>query len=188
LPDRNNSQPLFNQRERFNTLVEPHVMAMLRVAAVIIGASNAEDAVQEALIKAWQSLSSLRDAQLIHAWLLRITVNVCRDWQREKYNKLGKVLLSLDDIGEANVTLVGGTGSENHASLLDLRQALRSLDPEMQLIILLRYYAGENASEIGLILSIPASTVRTRLSRAIAKLRDILDHLDTGLSLGGADE
>ncbi len=176
-----------SEREQFSELVEPHVMAMLRVAAAMIGASHAEDAVQEALIKAWRALPSLREQQYLHAWLLRITLHVCQDRQREKYSNLTKLLIPLDDVDDGQLAALGGPGSENHISSLDLRQAIRRLDPELQLIILLRYYAGENSSEISFILGISASTVRTRLSQAIARLRNILGHADIGLSVGGTD-
>jgi DNA-directed RNA polymerase specialized sigma24 family protein len=61
--------------------VTPHTAAMACVAAALVGMADAEDAAQEALLRAWQNWSSLRDGGAAHTWLLRITVNVCHNWQ-----------------------------------------------------------------------------------------------------------
>src|SRR5215469_13662413 len=67
--------------ERFAPLVLPHTPAMARVAAALIGLADAEDAAQEALMRAWNSWSALREEGAVRSWLLRITVNVCHNWR-----------------------------------------------------------------------------------------------------------
>ena len=165
-------------QDEFFQLVEPHVVAMLRIAAAMIGVTNAEDIVQESVIKAWQAVSSLRDPHLIRPWLLRIIVNCCRDWQRGREYKLAALSLPLEEAVEKSSDAEREIGSDLHADALDLRQAVRLLAPELRLLVLLHYYAGENSADIGLILGISASTVRTRLARAIAHLRESLEQLD----------
>src|SRR5262245_29145117 len=69
----------------FNALIAQHAERMVRVAAAIVGIADAEDAAQEAIVRAWQAWPKLRDREAFSAWLLRITVNVGRDWQRGRF-------------------------------------------------------------------------------------------------------
>jgi DNA-directed RNA polymerase specialized sigma24 family protein len=61
-------------------LVLPLVPVLLRVAAAFVGRDNAEDAVQEAIVSAWQHWSDLRDTAAVRPCLIQITANVCRQW------------------------------------------------------------------------------------------------------------
>ncbi|HEX5441542.1 MAG TPA: sigma-70 family RNA polymerase sigma factor, partial [Ktedonobacterales bacterium] len=70
--------------------------------------------------------------------------------------------------------LVSHPGASFHTAALDLRNAVNRLDESLRVIVALRYYAGLDATEIGEALGIPASTVRGRLSRALAILRAAL--------------
>jgi RNA polymerase sigma-70 factor (ECF subfamily) len=162
--------------ENFAALVPMHMTTMLRVAAALVGVADAEDAAQEALVRGWQAWSSLRDRSAMRAWLLRITVNVCRDWQRGRFGTRQRLVGSLNLGSDADpIALLGSDpGASDHAAALDLRQAVNSLAPDYRLIVVLRYYVGLDASEIGEALAIPAATVRTRLRRALALLRERL--------------
>ena len=162
--------------ENFAALVPMHMTTMLRVAAALVGVADAEDAAQEALVRGWQAWSSLRDRSSMRAWLLRITVNVCRDWQRGRFGTRRRLVESLD-LGsgvDPSALLGSDPGASDHAAALDLRQAVNGLDPDYRLVVVLRYYVGMDASEIGDALAIPAATVRTRLRRALALLREHL--------------
>ncbi len=161
----------------FAHVVEEHVPAMIRVAAALIGTADAEDATQEAIMRAWQAWSSLRETGSLRAWLLRITVNVCRDWQRGRFGTRRRLTETLDDhpMADALATFLDDPGTSDHTGALDLRRAVNSLDEDMRVIVVLRYYAGMDASVIGASLSIPPATVRTRLRRALRQLRERLD-------------
>ena len=73
------------EHERFTELVTPHIGAMARTAAALVGLADAEDAAQEALVRAWNSWASLREEYAVSAWLLRIAVNVCHNWQGGRF-------------------------------------------------------------------------------------------------------
>ncbi|HLZ22931.1 MAG TPA: sigma factor [Ktedonobacterales bacterium] len=77
--------------ERFAQQVPPLVPAMLRVAAALVGSADAEDAAQEAITRAWQSWSILRDAESLRPWLLRITVNLCYQWHPTRNFPMGRI-------------------------------------------------------------------------------------------------
>ena len=148
-----------------------HAEAARHVAMALIGPSDAEDAVQEALVRGWQAWATLRDPAAVRPWLLRITVNICRDWRRGRYGTHRRLNGPLEDIDLRPLAyIVTPPGASIHTAL-DLRNAVNKLDEPQRVVVVLRYYGGLDASEIGEILMIPSSTVRTRLSRALALLR-----------------
>jgi RNA polymerase sigma-70 factor, ECF subfamily len=160
--------------ERFAPLLAPEpVGAMMRLAAALVGRDDAEDAAQEALLRAWQAWPSLRDRSAARGWLLRITVNVCKDWQRGRFGTRRRRDAPLGD--DDGLALLGGDpGASDAAASLDLRTAVNALEPGLRLVVVLRYYAGLDGTEIGMALGMPPATVRTRLRRALALLREQL--------------
>ncbi len=159
----------------FAAIVPAHAAAMLRVAAALIGPTEAEDAVQEAAMRAWQAWASLRDVQSARPWLLQITVNVCRQWRRSVKGRAQAQMQPLpDDDSSELARFVAGPGASDHAGALDLRAAIAALPDGLRLVVALRYYAGLDATEIGAALGIPAGTVRSRLHRALEQLRERL--------------
>jgi RNA polymerase sigma-70 factor (ECF subfamily) len=182
------------QRERFAVLVTPHSGVMLRAAAVLVGPLDAEDAVQEALLHAWRGWATLRDEAAVRSWLLRITANVCGNWQAGHFGTHRRRSVPLDLTGFPSPGLSpegdrsdlphgaaddpfarSGPGSASHASALDLRRAVSRLDTDLCHVVALRFYAGMDATAIGALLDIPPATVRTRLRRALLQLRERLD-------------
>lgn len=160
----------------YAALAAPHVATLLRVATALVGADDAEDAAQEALLRGWQAWETLREPEALRAWLVRIAVNVCRQWHRGRFGTARRSALPL-----AEAVLVGvpdlpesDPGGDAYAGALDLRRALAALDEESRLVVTLRYYAGMDSTAIGAALGMPPPTVRTRLRRALALLRDQL--------------
>src|ERR1700680_4329906 len=109
--------------DSFSTLIEPLLDPAYRLAAVMLGdRSAAEDAVQEASIKAWRKLKQLRgDAGSLRAWFLSIVANECRMVRRQRWWSVAKVaeVLPLQD----------GPGSFSEVSG-DLKNALLRLSPD----------------------------------------------------------
>lgn len=159
----------------FATLVPLHTDAMLRVAAALVGLADAEDAAQEATVRAWQAWETLRDVTSLRPWLLRITVNVCRQWRRGGFGRRTRLVAPLPE-EHANLfaALDADPGENDHLGMLDLSQAINALDDDLRYVVVLRYYAGMDATAVGEALGIPPATVRTRLKRALAKLRPAL--------------
>jgi RNA polymerase sigma-70 factor, ECF subfamily len=163
----------------FAAIVPLHAAAMLRVAAALIGPAEAEDAVQEASMRAWQSWSTLRNVDAVRPWLLQITLNVCRQWRRGLKGQQQAHLQPLPEDTDAEhlqllAILDSDPGTSNHTGALDLRAAINTLPSDLRIVVVLRFYAGLDATEIGGALSIPAGTVRSRLHRALAQLRERL--------------
>jgi RNA polymerase sigma-70 factor (ECF subfamily) len=161
----------------FAAIVPVHAAAMMRVAAAFVGPAEAEDAAQEAALHAWQSWSTLRDVNAVRPWLLQITVNVCRHWQRGLKGQQQARMQSLPEDEESSAFLAvfdTDPGTSDHTGALDLRAAINALPSDLRTVVVLRFYAGLDATEIGGALSIPAGTVRSRLHRALAQLHERL--------------
>jgi RNA polymerase sigma-70 factor, ECF subfamily len=163
--------------ERFAPLVTPHTATITRIAAALVGLADAEDTAQEALLRAWRAWPTLREVDSTRAWLMQITVNVCRTWRARSLglrqglgarDRLQTVVPS-EDIPAATL------GTTDHINALDLRQALLTLGADLRQVIVLRFYVGMDSTEIGDLLSEPPATVRSRLRRAVIQLRGALD-------------
>lgn len=116
------------------------------------------DAVQEALTRAWQRRSSLRNPEKFKPWLMRILVNTCNDILRRQSRQTllaDEELLSQED-----------TSSDP----LSVREAIECLKPEWRTVILLHYLEGCSVSEIAQMLHIPQGTVKSRLMYARKRL------------------
>jgi RNA polymerase sigma-70 factor, ECF subfamily len=156
----------------FAAIVPAHVPAMVRVAAALVGPVEAEDAAQEASMRAWQSWSQLRNIDAVRPWLLQITLNVCRQWRRGPKGQQQARLQPLPEDIDAEqhhllAMLESDPGTSNHTGALDLRAAVNTLPDDLRLVVVLRYYAGLDATEVGQLLGIPSGTVRSRLHRAL---------------------
>jgi RNA polymerase sigma-70 factor, ECF subfamily len=159
----------------FAVHVLQHTNAMLCVAAALVGSADAEDAAQEALVRAWRAWDTLRDVDSIRPWLLRITVNVCRQWRRGNFGRRVRLVEPLlDEDAELLAVLDADPGASANVGALDARAAVNALDEDLRVIVALRYYAGMDATEVGAALGIPPATARTRLKRALTRLRQIL--------------
>jgi RNA polymerase sigma-70 factor (ECF subfamily) len=154
----------------------PHMPAVMRIATALVGTLDAEDAAQEALVRAWRATGDRSTIAAPRAWLLRITTNLCTDWARGRFGTRRRVTTSLDaaDGADALATLECDPGTSDHTGALDLRRAVNALERDLRVVVALRYYAGLDSGEIGELLGLPAATVRTRLRRALTHLRDQL--------------
>ena len=122
--------------------------------------ADREDAVQEAIFRAWQKRDSLRDARRFDTWMIRILVNQCRDiLRRHRY------FVVTDALPEPPSE--GGRGGE-------LRDALLRLDERQRLCLLLHYIEGYSVKEVARMLGLGESAVKARLMRGRQKLKEML--------------
>ena len=141
-----------------------------RLAGLILGnAHEAEDATQDALIRAWRSLGTLRDPDGFGAWFDRILVNACRDRLRQRRLVC---LVALD--GEDGA----GPAPDPFDTVLHNDQVLRAmvgLNSDERTVLVLHYWADLPLSAVAERLGWPAGTVKTRLHKALEKMRVRLD-------------
>jgi RNA polymerase sigma-70 factor, ECF subfamily len=170
-------------RANYVASVMPHLQILIRAASALVGFTDAEDAAQEALLRAWYAWPDLRNDTAVRRWLLQIVYHVCLDWQRGRFGTHRRRDIPFPDESLPPDLLERDPGSSDHAAILDLRQAVASLDEPLRQVIMLRYFAGLDATEIGTTLNIPAGTVRRRLQRAIPQLRSRLTQPDIAFKL-----
>jgi RNA polymerase sigma-70 factor (ECF subfamily) len=151
------------QKELFACVVTEHSHAMFRAArAVLDSDTDAQDAVGEAILRAWQSWGSLRKREAARAWLLRITVN-CAYEQRRKAGRT----VPLDECE-------GALGGAEDRHYVDLWDAVLALPEEQRSAVTLFYYEDLTLAQIAKILGVAQGTVKSRLSRARGRLRELL--------------
>jgi RNA polymerase sigma-70 factor (ECF subfamily) len=151
-------------------IVGIHHDDMARIAFVICGDQDrAQDAVQSAWPIAWRKLRTLRDFDKLRPWLMAIAANEARQLMRRERRHV------VIEISAADVSAVGGDPAGRSAQL-DLGAALRGLDPLDRTILALRHVAAFDATEIGRVVGMSPSGVRTRLARLLGRLRSELEH------------
>lgn len=125
-------------------------------------ADDALDIVQESICKAISSKNSLKNPHYIKTWFYRIVVNTSLDllWKQKKLIVVDEEDLSGYDIG----------ANDNHQNI-DLRKALESLPDNYRSIVVLRFFEDLKIEEIAEVLNTNVNTVKTRLYKALEKLR-----------------
>ena len=155
--------------EAFEVLATSAGDRLYAIARLILRESDlAEDAVQEALVRAWQQLPSLRDPERFDAWLHRLVVNACAD-QGRQLRRRSVQIRSLP----LNPSIGDDTGSV--ADRDHLERGFGRLKPEQRAVVVLHYYSGFSAAEIARILGIPEGTARSRLHYATEAMRAALE-------------
>lgn len=153
----------------FARLADRHLARSYRLASLILGDEpEAQDAVQDAAVTAWERFASLRERDRFEAWFDRILVNGCRDRLRRR----GRVrMLDLEaSTGRSTPDDTGGI-AEREA----LRGALARLTPGQRAIVVLRYYGDMSLEEIAERTGERLGTVKSRLHYGIEALRAAYD-------------
>ena len=147
-------------QETFSHLAGMQQRQMYRIAMTYTGNSaDAEDAMQEALLRAWAKRHTLRDEAFFGTWLTRILINECHRIQ----GRMKRVA------PQDEVPLV----SRDHPSYL--RDAFVSVPEKYRMPMLLHYVEGMSVAETAQALHIPQGTVKSRLARGRKALGEILN-------------
>ena len=125
----------------------------------------AQDAVQEALIRGWRDLRSLRDPDRFEAWMHRLLINSCADLRRRARRievEIQPIHLERSDPHDEFATVL---------SRDELERAFLQLPIEHRAVLVLTHYLGLSAPEVGQILGLPAGTVYSRLHYGSRQMR-----------------
>ena len=154
------------RRQRFDSLVSVFYQDMYRFAAWLSrDKAIAEDVVQEALLRAWKSLESLRDDSAAKQWLLTIV-------RRENARYFERRRLETVDIDNLSASQAALLAEAPNAELDDLRTAIFGLEDDYREPLVLQVLMGYSTSEIAEMMGLKQGAVLTRLHRARHKLKD----------------
>lgn len=152
------------QKERFANAVTEYQADMYRVCrALLENNADAEDAVSEAVLRAWAAFGNLRDYNSLKSWLIKIAVN-CAYEHRRKSSRL---------VYQGDLEPLAGTVTE--ARDLGLWDIIMRLPDEFRAVTVMYYFEDMPTGDIAKALKVRTGTVRSRLARAREMLRKVLE-------------
>ena len=161
-----------NNKEKLENLIELYCNDVLRIATLYMqNPSTAEDIFQDVFLKVNKYLSSFQGKSSEKTWIIKITINTCKDYLKSAWRK--KVV----SIENFNDTIENASFDEN---IIDNENANMVLNEILLLptkykdVLILYYYKDFSTIEISSILNIPEATVRTRMKRAREMLKEKL--------------
>jgi RNA polymerase sigma-70 factor, ECF subfamily len=160
--------------EAYAMLVGGHQQLAFRAAYLITGsAAEAEEAAQDAFLKAWLALKRFRSGAPFRPWLMRIVINEASNRRRSAGRRAGLALRATQSTPEP------APGADSVALARDERErlltAIGALRTDDQLVIAARYFLELSEEETATALSWARGTVKSRLSRALGRLRTQLE-------------
>ena len=169
-------------RRAFRMLVDRHKHMVFNVALRMLrNREDAEDAAQEAFLRAFRSIGTFRGQAKFSSWLVRIAINVSLSFAERAHAKQTFAEFQ-DEADEADAHFVDARmNPEEIASRNDFGERIRALvgtlPPRYRAVITLYYLEERSYQEVAEILEIPLGTVKTHLHRAKEHLRkSILEH------------
>ena len=155
-------------REAFGVLAGGAVDRLYRIARLLLRDTElAEDATQDALVRAWRDLATLRDVARFDAWLYRLLVRSCTDIGRHRRRRRAEVAILPREPAEPDA-------STGLADRDQIERGLRRLNEAQRTILVLNFYVGLSPTEVADALEIPVGTAKSRLHYAIESLRAAL--------------
>lgn len=155
-------------KDAFAQLIEGEATTAYRMALVILGSpTEAQDATQDACLRAWRDLPRLRHAARWQAWFRKLAVHAAQDRAR-RLRRIPEIRIQPDD---------GMLVSDPTAAIVArdrLRRGFRQLSADDRSVLTLRYYSDLTVPDIAEVLDIPLGTAKARLHRALARLRAVL--------------
>lgn len=156
-------------RDAFCELYDRYKSRLYRYAVYKIGnREDAEDAVSSCVLSAWEQIGKLKSPEAFPAWLFRILRGSCSSMIKD-------VIRVKDDLPEDaldNKATENGFDSDAHLMLVE---ALGTLPEDSREMVLLSVVGGLKSGEIGEIFGMPQGTVRSRVSRSLAAMREVLE-------------
>ena len=163
-------------RDAFRHLVDRYKDVMYGTAVLMTGnRAVAEETVQEAFLSAWRGIGGFKRGRPPKPWLMRILVNRVMDRRRKR---------SVPTVSLADMDPAGAPSVPDQADAFGdrtvVRQALAHLVPEQQQVVVLRYFAELTVPEVARSIGVREGTVKSRLHRAMGRLREKLEESGVG--------
>ena len=159
--------------DAYQQLVQRHQTAAFRTAFLVAGSTgDAEDAAQEAFVKAFYALNRFRSGSAFRPWLLAIVTNEARNRIRSASRRENLALRFAEGRPEGDAAPSPEQAALARSDRETLLDAVNGLGSEDRLVIGLRYFMELNEKEMAVALGVRPGTVKSRLSRALARLRE----------------
>jgi RNA polymerase sigma-70 factor (ECF subfamily) len=165
----------------FREIVLCYERRVLTLARRLLGnAHDAEEAAQEAFLRAWRFIHRVDPSRSLEPWLIRLTVNVCRSFASRRGTPRSRFPQLAEDEVAAPASVSPEVELEADERRTLLRKALEDLPPRERAALVLRDLEGYSTSEVASILRSSETTVRSQISRARLRLRKALGPLEPG--------
>ncbi|MFT3855208.1 MAG: sigma-70 family RNA polymerase sigma factor [Ilumatobacteraceae bacterium] len=160
--------------DAFSALVAAHRSSALRVATVVLGgAVGADDVVQDATTRAWRAIATVHGEGGFRPWFLRIVANAARNDRRSHRRRAAMAVRAAGQRASEPIDPQDAAiGDEERRAVI---AAMNRLSRDDRLVIALRHFEQLSEAEMADVLGCPAGTVKSRLSRAMVRLRRGLD-------------
>jgi RNA polymerase sigma-70 factor (ECF subfamily) len=164
----------------FDAVIRQHQRRVYRVLYLLLKDADAADTLtQECFLRAYRKLASFRGECRIDTWLLRIAVNLARDYAKSRRASFWRRLVGLEDIEacRSDSSQIHGSQPSPERVLLAREEleavwaAVASLSQQQRIIFLLRFAEEMSLAEVAAILDLSVGTVKAHLFRATAKVR-----------------
>jgi RNA polymerase sigma-70 factor (ECF subfamily) len=153
-------------------LVLAHQEAVFRLCYLLLGdPDDAEDVAQETFLRAWNHLRRFDPTRPLRPWLLSIASNLASNRRRSAGRYVSALMRAFRNEPAASSI---EERSAQHMEAGDLWKAVQTLNVQDQQIVYLRYFLELSVSETAQALNVPEGTVKSRLSRALDRLRGII--------------
>ena len=145
--------------DAFTELMQSQMQNMYKTArSILYNDEDIADAISETILTCWEKMWQLKEESFFRTWMTRILINKCNDILRKQKNL--SLVEEIPDIPSYDVKFANA----------EWKEALDSLNEKYRLVLVLYYVEGFKTGEISRILSMPESTVRSRLARGRQQL------------------
>jgi len=156
----------------WEALMRAHQQPVFRLAYLLLGdPDEAEDIAQETFLRAYKALDGFDTERPLRPWLLRIASNLAHN----RHRSVGRYISALTRFAQQDPDRIKSTKINPGGESQSLWQAVRKMTSPFQEVIYLRYFLDMSENEMVEALEVPAGTVKSRLHRALSKLRGIID-------------
>ena len=169
--------------EAFEDILDTYKGLMFHIAYSIVKDRDiAEDAVQDALIQAWQHLPNLRETRALRPWLMRIVVNQCISFKRRLARSTMFLQQSFLEQETEQASRIADYAEGQMERNWDLAHAIGKLPAKQRMAITLHYYQGMTLPEMSRTLQTSENTLKKRIQMALSNLRNSMKSNDAILS------
>lgn len=147
----------------FSTLIKHYEKDLYRVAiAITKNNEDALDCIQESILKAYTNIQSLKQDEYFKTWLIKILINQCK-YVVDKNKKC---------VSMVNENIKHSYSDNSYE--IEVKSMINDLDEDLRVLVMLYYFEDMSIKDISNILDTPEGTIKSRLSRARSKLKNML--------------